>query len=60
VVEGAPPGQAGVSIEDAVQEVGARVAGGTARRDAISAVAAETGVARRELYNAVVRGPAAD
>jgi 16S rRNA (cytidine1402-2'-O)-methyltransferase len=59
VVEGAPSGQAGVSLADAVQQVEARVADGAARRDAISAVAAETGVARRALYNAVVRGPAA-
>jgi 16S rRNA (cytidine1402-2'-O)-methyltransferase len=59
VVEGAPPGPAGVSLADAVQQVEARVAGGAARRDAIAAVAAETGVVRRELYNAVVRGPAA-
>ena len=60
VVEGAPSGQAGVSLGDAVQQVEARVAGGAARRDAIAAVAAETGVVRRELYNAVVRGPAAE
>jgi 16S rRNA (cytidine1402-2'-O)-methyltransferase len=59
VVEGAPSGQAGVSLGDAVQQVEARVADGAARRDAIAAVAAETGVVRRELYNAVVRGPAA-
>ncbi len=60
VVLGAPaadaaptaPAEPGV-LADAVSRVAALVAGGTTTRDAVAAVAAQTGLRRRELYNAV-------
>ncbi len=64
VVAGAPagarsiPGAAGAgegrSLLAAVTEVAAREATGTPRNTAIAAIARESGLARRELYNAVV------
>jgi 16S rRNA (cytidine1402-2'-O)-methyltransferase len=42
-------------LADAVSEVAARVTGGASRRDAIAAVAAERGLRRRTVYDAVVR-----
>jgi 16S rRNA (cytidine1402-2'-O)-methyltransferase len=59
VLAGAPAA-APIALADAVALVAARVAGGARRRDAIAAVAAESGLARRDLYNEVVRGPKTD
>jgi 16S rRNA (cytidine1402-2'-O)-methyltransferase len=41
---------------EAAAEVAAREAAGTPRKEAIAAVAAESGLPRREVYNAVVAG----
>jgi 16S rRNA (cytidine1402-2'-O)-methyltransferase len=60
VVAGASAPQAAVPIEEAIRQVTVRVGNGEPRRDAIAAVAAAVGLPRRELYNAVVRGPAAE
>jgi 16S rRNA (cytidine1402-2'-O)-methyltransferase len=54
---GAPGPNAPVPIEEAVRQVAARVEGGQPRRDAIPAVAAELGLQRRAVYNAVVAVP---
>jgi 16S rRNA (cytidine1402-2'-O)-methyltransferase len=57
VVEGAPAAGRGADAGDvsaAVAEVSRRVAGGLSRKDAIAAVAAETGVPRNRVYDAVV------
>ena len=57
VVEGAPAAGRGADAGDvsaAVAEVSRRVAGGASRKDAIAAVAAETGVPRNRVYDAVV------
>jgi len=62
VVAGAPakaaprPGEPGwaASVAEAVAAVSAREAGGMPRKTAIAAVAAESGLPRREVYNAVV------
>ena len=64
VVAGAPararqrPGQPGwaASVAAAVAEVAAMQAAGTPRKQAIAAVAAESGLPKREVYNAVVTG----
>ena len=59
VVAGAAPGAArasGQDLADAVAEVSARVAEGMSRRDAVTAVAAEAGLRRRDLYERVTRG----
>jgi 16S rRNA (cytidine1402-2'-O)-methyltransferase len=57
VVAGAPASTGGAtSLADAVAEVSARHAAGTPRKLAIAAVARESGLPRREVYNAVVRG----
>ena len=68
VVAGAPgtaqarPGQPGAeaagvsSLDDAVAAVAAREAGGTPRKLAIAAVARESGLPKRKVYNAVVGG----
>jgi 16S rRNA (cytidine1402-2'-O)-methyltransferase len=53
VVAGAPRRAEPVAA-DAVAEVRARVRGGASRRDAVTAVAAEFGLRRRDLYAAVV------
>ena len=53
VIEGAPE-PAPASLGTAVQQVAALVEAGEPRRAAIDTVAAELGVSRRELYNAVV------
>jgi 16S rRNA (cytidine1402-2'-O)-methyltransferase len=58
VVEGASPARKAAGPADtaaAVAEVAGRVAAGTPRNAAISAVAKETGLARGQLYDAVVR-----
>ncbi|WP_338090504.1 16S rRNA (cytidine(1402)-2'-O)-methyltransferase [Planosporangium thailandense] len=58
VVAGAPAAPAArPTAADLVAEVAAREAAGTPRKDAIAAVAAERGVPRRELYNAVHARP---
>ena len=44
------------SVAAAVAEVSARQAAGTPRKQAIAAVAAESGLPKREVYNAVVTG----
>jgi 16S rRNA (cytidine1402-2'-O)-methyltransferase len=44
------------SVAAAVAEVSAREAAGTPRKQAIAAVAAESGLPKREVYNAVVAG----
>jgi 16S rRNA (cytidine1402-2'-O)-methyltransferase len=57
VIEGARARDGLVPVEEAVRQVAARVQAGEARRDAISAVAGELGLSRREVYNAVVAEP---
>ena len=55
VVAGAPARTIGpADMDEAVTEVSRRVAGGTSRRDAVAAVAAEAGLPRRLVYEAVV------
>ena len=55
VVAGAPARTIGpADMDEAVAEVSRRVAGGTSRRDAVAAVAAEAGLPRRLVYEAVV------
>jgi 16S rRNA (cytidine1402-2'-O)-methyltransferase len=55
VVAGAPARTAGpADVDQAVAEVSRRVAGGMSRRDAVVAVAAEAGLPRRLVYEAVV------
>jgi 16S rRNA (cytidine1402-2'-O)-methyltransferase len=55
VVAGAPARAAGpADVDEAVTEVSRRVAGGMSRRDAVAAVAAEAGLSRRLVYEAVV------
>jgi 16S rRNA (cytidine1402-2'-O)-methyltransferase len=55
VVAGAPVRAAGPGdMDEAVAEVSRRVAGGLSRRDAVAAVAAEAGLSRRLVYEAVV------
>jgi 16S rRNA (cytidine1402-2'-O)-methyltransferase len=64
VVAGAParsrrtPGEPGwaATLAAAVTEVAARQAAGVSRKEAIAAVAAESGLPKREVYNAVVAG----
>jgi 16S rRNA (cytidine1402-2'-O)-methyltransferase len=54
VVAGAPAGSGQGTAEEAAAEVARREEAGSSRRDAITAVAAERGLRRREVYNAVV------
>jgi 16S rRNA (cytidine1402-2'-O)-methyltransferase len=59
VVRGAGEDQmtgAGVTIGEAVERVAGAERAGLTRKDAIAAVAAETGLRRREIYNAVMAG----
>ena len=59
VVAGAPARTTGpADVDEAVAEVGRRVAGGMSRRDAVAAVAAEAGLPRRLVYEAAVSPPA--
>jgi 16S rRNA (cytidine1402-2'-O)-methyltransferase len=62
VVEGAgrpgPGDEPARSPEEAAAEVAAQVAAGVARKEAIVAVARESGLPRRLVYDAVVRGKA--
>ena len=55
VVAGAAEGGAQGTVAEAAAEVARREQAGTSRRDAIAAVAAERGLRRREVYNAVVQ-----
>jgi len=55
VVEGAPAGAATTAMAEAVARVADRELAGSSRRDAIAAVAKESGLRRREVYDAVVR-----
>ena len=55
VVAGAAEGGAQGTVAEAAAEVARREQAGTSRRDAIAAVAAERGLSRREVYNAVVQ-----
>jgi len=54
VVGGAPPASGQVAPNDLAARVQSMVAIGVDRREAISAVASEAGVPRREVYDAVV------
>jgi 16S rRNA (cytidine1402-2'-O)-methyltransferase len=58
-VAGAPAEEAGPrGLAAAADEVAVRVAAGATRKDAVAAVAAERGLRRRAVYEAVVHGPA--
>jgi 16S rRNA (cytidine1402-2'-O)-methyltransferase len=54
VLAGAAPPARELTAADLVDEVGLREAAGLTRKEAIAAVAAETGRPRREVYDAVV------
>ena len=60
VVAGAPPAAGMATLPEAAGQVRQRVRGGLSRKDAITAVAAELGLRRRELYAAVVAGGPGD
>lgn len=53
----ADPADLAHAVEQAAAQVAAREAAGTPRRQAIADVARESGLPRREVYDAVVRGP---
>ena len=55
VVAGAAGGGPQGTVEEAAAEVARRERAGVSRRDAVAAVAAERGLRRREVYNAVVQ-----
>jgi 16S rRNA (cytidine1402-2'-O)-methyltransferase len=55
VVAGAEPAPA--NVEDAVARVAKREAAGVSRKQAVADVARESGLSRREVYNAVVGAP---
>jgi 16S rRNA (cytidine1402-2'-O)-methyltransferase len=55
VVAGAADGEAQGTVAEAAAEVARREQAGVSRRDAVAAVAAERGLRRREVYNAVVQ-----
>jgi 16S rRNA (cytidine1402-2'-O)-methyltransferase len=55
VVAGAAEGGAQGTVAEAAAEVARREQAGVSRRDAVAAVAAERGLRRREVYNAVVQ-----
>lgn len=55
VVAGAAGGAAQGTVAEAAAEVARREQAGVSRRDAVAAVAAERGLRRREVYNAVVQ-----
>jgi 16S rRNA (cytidine1402-2'-O)-methyltransferase len=55
---GAPEPTTELTPTELVRQVGIREDAGLGRKDAIAAVAQETGVARREVYDAVVRAKA--
>jgi 16S rRNA (cytidine1402-2'-O)-methyltransferase len=55
VVAGAAGDEAHGTVAEAAAEVARREQAGVSRRDAVAAVAAERGLRRREVYNAVVQ-----
>jgi hypothetical protein len=57
-VAGAPPKTGPATTADGIAEVQLRVHAGLSRKDAITAVASELGLRRRELYAAVVAASA--
>ena len=58
VVEGAPEPTVELTADELVRQVIVRETAGLTRKEAIAAVAQETGVVRREVYDAVVRAKA--
>jgi 16S rRNA (cytidine1402-2'-O)-methyltransferase len=60
VVAGAPVTAGPMSLTDAVAAVAAREAAGTPRKQAIADVVGESGLRRRDVYNAVVGAAPAD
>jgi len=58
VVAGAPESAVELTGEELVRQVGVRELAGLTRKDAIAAVAQETGLARRVVYDAVVAAKA--
>jgi 16S rRNA (cytidine1402-2'-O)-methyltransferase len=58
VVEGAPEPTADLTPAELVRQVRVREEAGLSRKDAIAAVAQETGVAKREVFDAVVAAKA--
>ena len=54
VLEGAPEPTVELTATELVRQVGVREAAGLTRREAIVAVASETGLPRREVYDAMV------
>ncbi len=55
VVAGAPEPTVELTVDELVRQVGVREEAGLTRKEAIAAVAQETGAARRDVYDAVVR-----
>jgi 16S rRNA (cytidine1402-2'-O)-methyltransferase len=60
VVEGAPEPADELTPDELVRQVGVREGAGLSRKEAIAAVAQETGTARREVYDAVVASKTRD
>jgi 16S rRNA (cytidine1402-2'-O)-methyltransferase len=58
VVAGAPEPEVELSGDELVRQVRVREAAGLTRKDAVAAVAQETGVPKREVYDAVVAAKA--
>jgi 16S rRNA (cytidine1402-2'-O)-methyltransferase len=54
VVAGAPEPEVELTADELVRQVGVREQAGLTRKEAVAAVAQETGVARRDVYDAVV------
>jgi 16S rRNA (cytidine1402-2'-O)-methyltransferase len=54
VVAGAPEPTVALTPEELVRQVGVREAAGLTRKEAVAAVAQETGLPKREVYDAVV------
>jgi len=58
VLEGAPEPTVELTATELVRQVGVREAAGLTRKEAIVSVASETGLPRREVYDAMVAGKA--
>jgi 16S rRNA (cytidine1402-2'-O)-methyltransferase len=58
VVAGAPEPTVELTPEELVRQVGVREAAGLTRKEAVAAVAQETGLPKREVYDAVVQAKA--
>jgi len=58
VVAGAPEPAVELTPDELVRQVGVREAAGLTRKEAVAAVAQETGVPKREVYEAVVQAKA--